>query len=60
MTKVSEGGKGNEPWYASRRMWSAVLAAATAVLVQFGYTDIATGVVVIAGGFGITSWVKPK
>jgi len=50
----------SEPWYKSRRMWSGVLAGIGAVLIQFGYGDVATAVIAVAGSFGITSWVKPE
>ena len=49
-----------EPWYKSRRMWSAILAAGTAILIQFGYVDVATVLTSVAGSFGVHSWVKPK
>lgn len=49
-----------EKWYESRRMWGGILAAVSAVLVQLGYVDIASALVMVAGGFGVTSWVKPK
>jgi len=61
MVKVqTTGGKGNEPWYKSRRIWSGVLAGTSAILIQFGYVDIATGLTTIAGAFGITSWIVVK
>ena len=59
MTK--NGGKGNEPFWKSRRCWAAALAGVTAFLIQLGYIDIASTVTALAGGvLGVTSWVKPK
>lgn len=49
-----------EAWYKSRRMWGGVLSVISAGLIQFGYIDIASLVIVIAGSFGVTSWVRPK
>ena len=69
MPSVQNGGVGEEPWYKSRRIWSAVLSGAVAVLVQLGQSgviqpeianQVATMAVIIGGSFGLTSWLKPK
>ena len=57
------GGKGEEAWWQSRRMWAAGLSfAATIGVVAFPdfyevIIAIGTG---IAGILGIVSWNKPK
>jgi len=61
MVKSNNGGIGNEPFWKSRRLYSAVLAGVAAVLMQLGYNDIAASLVAVVGGLlGVTSWVKPK
>lgn len=57
------GGKGNEPWYMSRRIWGAVLSAAVAVYVALVPEQMDLAIMVggsIASALGISSWVKPK
>jgi hypothetical protein len=68
--KNVKGGKGNEPWYKSRRIWSAIVVAISSgsfVFVETGYIPenlyITIGQVVssVAGVFGVSaSWYKPK
>lgn len=58
-----KGGIGNEPWWKSRRVKSAILSAAVAVAVVLApdqYDLILAVGSFAAGAFGVTSWVKPK
>ena len=60
---TSEGGRGKEPWYKSRRIWSAAFSgvALTLTLLYPEQHDlIVHACVVVAGSLGLTSWVKPK
>ena len=62
--------KGKEPFWKSRRVWSAgivALSGATLMLVELGYIPevayLKIGQIVgsIAGAFGVShSWIKPK
>lgn len=69
MTEKKKGGKGNEPWYMSRRMWAVVFTVFSGVvtaLVQLGYipyniyTAFSPLLTIIAGYLGVQSWIKPK
>jgi len=59
----AKGGKGNEPWYMSRRIWSAILTLLITVGVTIfpeSYELILQIGGVLASTLGITSWVVPK
>jgi len=60
MGKLTNGGLGNEEWWKSRRVYSAVLSVACIVAIFFEQPQIAGALATAAGGFGITSWVKVK
>ena len=56
------GGKGNEKWYQSRRLYAAILSVGTAIAVYFApeqYDLVISAASAISATFGITSWVKP-
>ncbi len=55
--------KQKEKWYQSRRMWGAILSALAAVgvfLFPEQYEAVVSLCTVLAGGLGVTSWIKPK
>ena len=57
------GGKGNEPWYKSRRVWAAALSIGALVGVLVApdqYDNIVMLGNIVAGYLGITSWRKPQ
>jgi hypothetical protein len=69
MPSVQKGGVGEEPWYKSRRIWSAVLSGVLAIVIQLGASEVidmslannlASVIAVIGGSFGLNSWLKPK
>lgn len=43
-----------------RRVWGAILAAASAALISLGYPEISQVLTVIAGALGLHSYMKPK
>lgn len=63
MVKEQKGGIGNEKWWQSRRMQSAILSgAALALVIGFPekYDIIVAAASGLAGMLGVSSWVKPK
>jgi len=60
--QILNTGKGNEPFWKSRRIWGAVLSGVvlTAILIAPEQYDlIIAGASGVAGILGLTSWVKP-
>ncbi len=58
--KTFNGGMGNEPWYASRRVWGALAAAGTTFCTLIGWVPGATVLGSLATVLIGWSYSKPK
>jgi len=63
MGEYQKGGKGNEPFWKSRRVMAAMLSLLTLVAITAkpeAYEIVSMIATAIATCFGLTSWIMPK